>query len=261
MTAREDATLPQSTAPALGSSAESARSVLPAEEKPLALVVFLENVGHVLGLNLPHWTMRAIDYVTEEYAKILLHVHGAYRRYDRVVILEDADANGPALTNALVDCSRTHRVDVLLLVHGHEGKLVGHEGKVMVGMETFLPLLIAYRQNPGLLDIRAVYGLNCHGATLASMWIELGAEVVNGAAGVNWFPEPSLTVFLHNWLKGNSFSDAVQKSNRRADRVWRTILRNKPDQPPHPWISSSRQIVYGRRDISIDSKTNPEALT
>ena len=51
-------------------------------QKPLALVVFLENVGHIAGLKLPQWLMDGIDFVTEEYAKILLHLYGAYRRYD-----------------------------------------------------------------------------------------------------------------------------------------------------------------------------------
>ncbi|MCB0093221.1 MAG: hypothetical protein KDE54_35275, partial [Caldilineaceae bacterium] len=61
----------------------------------MALVVFLENVGHISGLNLPGWLMDVIDFVTEEYAKILLRLYGAYRRYDKVIILEDAQATGP----------------------------------------------------------------------------------------------------------------------------------------------------------------------
>ena len=59
-----------------------------ATNRPLALIVFLENVGHIAGLKLPQWAMNTIDFVTEEYAKALLHWHGAYRCYDRVVVLE-----------------------------------------------------------------------------------------------------------------------------------------------------------------------------
>ena len=69
--------------------------------KPLALVVFLENVGHVGALNLPVWVRQSIDFLTEEYAKLQLRVLGAYRIYDQITILEDADATGPKLTEAL----------------------------------------------------------------------------------------------------------------------------------------------------------------
>ena len=70
--------------------------------KPLALIVFLENVGHIAGLKLPQWAMNTVDFVTEEYAKALLHLYGAHRRYDRVLVLEDARATGPQLAAALL---------------------------------------------------------------------------------------------------------------------------------------------------------------
>ena len=67
--------------------------------------------------------MQTIDFVTEEYAKAILHLYGAYRHYDRVDMLEDAAATGPRLAAALLEASRTHTVDVLLLVHGRQGGL------------------------------------------------------------------------------------------------------------------------------------------
>jgi hypothetical protein len=221
--------------------------------KPLALIVFLENVGHIHGLKLPRWVMESIDFLTEEYAKLLLHLYGAYRQYDQVVILEDERATGAQLSATLRQTSRTHRLDLLLLVHGHEGQLVGYKGKERVGAETFLPLLAAYRQDPSTLDLRMVYGLNCYGASLAQMWMALGATAVNGAVGVNWFPEPSLSVFLRNWLRGKPYSQAVQRSNRIANRLWGAVLRPDADGRPHPAVYSSRQTVTGIRDITIDS--------
>jgi hypothetical protein len=89
--------------------------------KPVALVVFLENVGHIHGVPLRPWMMNAIDWLAEEYAKLLLRLYGAYRRYDQVIILEDEQATGPLLVGALTTASHTHQVDVLLLVHGHRG--------------------------------------------------------------------------------------------------------------------------------------------
>jgi hypothetical protein len=222
--------------------------------RPLALVVFLENVGHVASLHLPRWVMASVDFLTEEYAKILLQLYGAYRRYDRVIILEDARATGPELATALLEASRTHTVDVLLLVHGHAGMLVGHRGQHTVGAETFAPLLARCAADPTALDLRMVYGLNCYGVTLAPTWLALGAQVANGALGVNWFPEPSLSVFLRRWLAGAPYSEAVVASNVTANRWWRRILRSSPVGPPHPWLVSSQQVVYGRRDVRIDSK-------
>jgi hypothetical protein len=221
--------------------------------KPLALVVFLENVGRVADVVLPQWAMNAIDFVTEEYAKALLHIYGAYRRYDRVVVLEDEQATGAQLAAALLATSRTHTVDVLLLVHGHTGQLVGFQGTERVGTETFDALLAAYRQDDKALDLRMVYGLNCYGLSLASTWLDLGAQVVNGAPGVNWFPEPSLSIFLRRWLGGHSYSEAVVASNVAATRWWGRILKPSKEHPEqeHPWICSSRQVVLGKHDLTI----------
>ena len=94
----------------------------------MALVVFLENIGHVHGVPLPRWAMAAIDWATEEYAKLLLRLLGAHRRYDRIVILEDSRATAQNLTAALVAVSATHTVDQLLLVHGQERCLIGYRG-------------------------------------------------------------------------------------------------------------------------------------
>jgi hypothetical protein len=197
--------------------------------------------------------MDTIDFVTEEYAKLLLRFHGAYRHYAQVIILEDAQATGANLSSALLQVSRTHQIDLLLLVHGHEGQLIGYKAREIVDNRTFGPLLDAARQDPACIDIRMVYGVNCYGVTLAETWLGLGAEAVNGAVGVNWFPEPSLSVFLRNWLGGKPFSKAVTEANTRANRVWGLILRPDKSGRVHPWIASSRQVIYGRRDITLHS--------
>jgi hypothetical protein len=223
-----------------------------ATTKPVALVVFLENVGHIHGVPLPPWAMAAVDFLTEEYAKLLLHLYGAYRRYAQVIILEDAAATGPRLTAALVQASQAHRVDVLLLVHGHPGALVGHAGQVQVGAETFGPLLEAYRADPALLDLRMVYGVNCYGAGLAPTWLALGAQAVNGAVAVNWLPEPSLSVFLRHWLAGRPYSEAVQRSHQAALR-WGRRLWRPSGNCDHPFIAGSRMAIFGARDVTINS--------
>ena len=195
-------------------------------------------------MTLPRWVAAAVDFVSEEYVKLMLRFHGVHRRYDRVIILEDARATGPSLSNALVQASRAHRVDLLILAHGLPGRVIGHNG-VPIGPETWEPLLEAARENPRLLNLRAVWQMNCYGVTLAPMWRDLGAVSVNGSVGVNWLPEPSLSLFLRAWLRGEPFSRAVVHSSSTAERVWRQVYRSQAPLTPHPRICSSRQVVYG----------------
>lgn len=222
-------------------------------QKPLALVVLLENVGHIAGLNLPQWSMNVIDFVTEEYAKVRLWQLGAYRIYDRVVILEDEKANGEEMAHALLSLSRTHRIDQLLLVHGQERSLVGYRGKAHIGDAVFAPLLAAYAADPAVLDLRMVYGVNCFGASLAPVWLQLGATAVNGAIGVNWLPEPSLSLFLKRWLGGAPFSDAVIYSHTWALKIGKRLWPDRANGEEDPHIVGSRQLIYGQQDLSIYS--------
>lgn len=223
----------------------------PSAPKPIALLVVLENVGHIVGMKLPVWVMDTIDYVTEEYAKLRLRQLGAYQRYDRVEILEDEHVNGPEWASALLRLSLTHRVDQLLLVHGQDRCLVGYKGQTHIDRRTFDPLLAAYAHNPKLLDLRMVYGLNCHGVSMAQIWTQLGASAVNGSSGVNWLPEPSLSIFLQRWLNGAPFSRAVADSNRWAIRVGKQIWKDNANGDEDPHIAGSRQIVFGRQDLTI----------
>ena len=226
----------------------------PSPAKPIALLVLLENVGHVVGLRLPQLAMSAIDFLTEEYAKLLLRYYGAYRLYDNVTILEDSLATGPDLSDAIVRLSRNYSVDLLLLVHGKEGKLVGYRGQEFIGRETFDLLQGIRSSDPSAVDLRMVFGLNCHGVSLVESWIQLGATVANGTPGVNWLPEPSLSVFLQNWFSGQPYSVAVERSNSRARRWGSRIWRSSRPDAEHPMIESSRQVVYGDRDVTIHSR-------
>ncbi|MFZ1753826.1 MAG: hypothetical protein WBO46_08380 [Caldilineaceae bacterium] len=221
-----------------------------AAPKGRALLVILENVGHISGLTLPGWAMNVIDYVTEEYAKVLLRLLGAHRRYDRVVILEDADVTNEKMAAAFFDLSRGHRVDQLLLVHGQKECLVGFRGEAYIDGDLFNVLREAYNQDPSVLDLGVVYGVNCYGATLAPTWLALGADAVNGAVGVNWLPEPSLSLFLVRWLNGATYSESVATSFRWARRVGKLVWPDRAgSEDAH--LQGSQQIVYGRRDVRL----------
>lgn len=222
-----------------------------ASTRGTALVVFLENVGHIHGVPLPQWAQNTIDFVTEEYAKLLLWWHGAYARYDRVIILEDAAATGAQLIDALLSLGSAYTTDLLLLVHGRPGSLVGFRDREHVAAEDFARLEAIYAADPQAFRLRMVYGLNCYGLTLAPMWLRLGAQVVNGACGVNWLPEPSLSTFLRHWLRGAPYSVALRNSHVRGltwgRRIWRADARGKD----HSRIAGSRQVIFGTRDVTV----------
>lgn len=203
----------------------------------VALLVLLENVGHIHGLNLPRWMRAVVDFISEAYAKFILRLYGAHRRYDKVVILEDEQANGQLLSATLVELSKNYEVDVFLLVHGLDKGLVGFRGH-LIGDDMFAPLLARAKRQP--LNLRVVYGLNCYGSSLAEIWQALGAKAVCGASGVNWFPEPGLSGFLLAWLRGRSFAESVAQSNRAMLWVGRRLLGEE-----HVGVKSSFLNVYG----------------
>lgn len=218
---------------------------------PRALVVFLENVGHIHGVPLPNWAQNAIDFLTEEYAKARLRWFGAYRRYDRVIILEDDAATGTQLVDALLALGNDYTTDLLLLVHGRQGSLVGYRDQTQVDKATFDRLESIYAANPHALNLRMVFGLNCYGASLGPVWLKLGARIVNGACGVNWLPEPSLSAFLRHWLNGAPYSVALMASHsqglRWGQRIWQPDVHGND----HPRIAGSRQVIYGVHDVTI----------
>jgi hypothetical protein len=222
-------------------------------DKPRALVVFLENVGHIHGVPLPEWTKDVIDFVTEEYAKLLLRWYGAHRQYDYVIILEDDAATAPQLVDALLALGGDYVTDLLLLVHGRSGSLVGHRDRRHVDGSAFARLEAIVRAQPDALNLRMVYGVNCYGASLAQTWLRLGAQVVNGACGVNWLPEPSLSTFLRYWLRGAPFSVALMASHQQGLRWGQRIWPPNQEGQDHPRIAGSRQAIFGVRDVTIHS--------
>jgi hypothetical protein len=205
------------------------------------LIVFLENGGRVEGLRLPPWGSRLLDWASEEYAKAAVRLQ-AHRHYQRIIVLEDARATAATLWQALLTAGDA-TVDLLMLVHGQDGYACGH-GQHRIGPDFFEALRGLRTAGVARFRLRAVYQMNCYGETLAAQWLSLGAQAVNGAVGVNWLPEPSLSVFLRGWLGGRPFGEAVARSNRTAGRALGLAWRPRDNQP-HPKIASSRMVVYG----------------
>jgi hypothetical protein len=204
------------------------------------------------GVNLPGWASQALDRFTQAYARAAVQLQ-AWRHYDRIVVLEEEDATAAQLWQALLDAGDA-TVDVLMLVHGQVGYACGH-GDNRVGGDFFAGLRSLRAAGLARFKLRAVYQMNCYGETLAPEWLSIGAQAVNGSEGVNWLPEPSLSVFLRGWLGGQSFEEAVDDSYRAASRVLGVVWRPQPTRAglrqPHDKIASSRMAVYGDGELRI----------
>lgn len=205
------------------------------------LIVFLENGGRVAGLRLPRWASRLLDWSTEEYAKAVVR-RRARRHYSHVVVLEDEQATAAALWQALLAAGGA-TVDVLMLVHGQEGYACGY-GQHQVGPDFFEGMRRLRAAGLASFRLRAVYQMNCYGQSLTDEWLSLGAQAVNGAVGINWLPEPSLSVFLRRWLGGRPFAEAVTASYTTASRLLGLVWRPQAGRP-HPKIASSCMVVFG----------------
>ena len=216
------------------------------QELPV-LIVFIENAGRVAGVTLPRWASQLLDWSSEEYGKLVVRVQ-ARRHYRRIVVLEDEEATASHLVRALLEADDAV-VDVLMLVHGQSGYACGC-GDHRVSADFFAALRQLRAVGLARFRLRIVYQMNCYGQTLGEEWISIGARAVNGAVGVNWLPEPSLSIFLNGWLGGRSFGESVRRSNRIASRALGQVWRGRGEL--HPKIASSQMLVFG--DPTIKSR-------
>lgn len=214
------------------------------------LIVFIENAGRVAGVDLPRWASQLLDWTTEEYGKLVVRLQ-ARRHYYEIVILEDERATASRLMHSLLDADDAE-VDVLMLVHGQAGYACGC-GDHQVGADFFAALRQLQAAGLARFRLRAVYQMNCYGQTLGEEWLSVGAQAVNGAVGINWLPEPSLSVFLNGWLGGQPFGDSVRRSNRIASRALGQVWRSQGS--PHPKIASSQMVVFGESGLTIHIPT------
>ncbi len=210
------------------------------------LIVFLENGGQVGGITLPPALSFTLDRVSQAYAKTVVRLQ-AHRHYDHIIMLEDEQATAAHLWRALLDAGDA-TVDILMLVHGQVGYACGF-GDHQIGADFFNSLRSLRAAGVARFQLRAVYQMNCYGMSLAEDWLSIGAQAVNGSVGVNWLPEPSLSVFLYNWLHGQPFDVAVERGYRAASRVLGLVWRPQPVRTgfrqPHDKIASSHMTVFG----------------
>ena len=214
------------------------------------LVVFIENAGRVAGVDLPRWASQLLDWTTEEYGKLAVRVAGP-PPLPRHRGAGGRTGHGKPVA-ACAGGTDDAVVDVLMLVHGQAGYACGC-GEHRVGADFFEALRQLRRPGWRAFRLRAVYQMNCYGQTLGEEWLSVGAQAVNGTVGINWLPEPSLSIFLNGWLGGQPFGDSVRRSNRIASPALGQVWRSQGS--PHPKIASSQMVVFGESGLTIHIPT------
>lgn len=179
-----------------------------------ALVVFIENTG-ALPFTWPSSVpqvvrdglVKVIDYISEEFEKWLNKFADAKgKKYKEVIILEDAKATYQNLKSTLHDLARKEFIiDVFTLAHGNRSSFASYNGADITNTD-----IRAIRDSYGSpLPIRVVYMMNCEASGLNDDWLYTGARAVAGALNTNYIPEPMMTKFWNNWLRGDNFTTAV----------------------------------------------------
>jgi hypothetical protein len=118
------------------------------------------------------------------------------------------------------------------------------------------------------LNLRAVYMMNCVGASLNSAWLGAGAKTSCGTVGNNYLPEPTNFFFWQNWKAGQTFEAAATGAYLRTVRLLNDTVRDFIGGLPIPgasaiasridlsgldFVTSSSPTVAGQREVQISS--------
>jgi GH24 family phage-related lysozyme (muramidase) len=179
--------------------------------------------------------------------------------YGEVTILRDGSASYGDLKSRLISLSRAGSIiDLFILTHGNRDYISvqgGITGDKIRGIK-------AEYGKP--LTIRAVYMMNCVGASLNQAWLDAGARVSAGARGNNYLPEPTMFFFWKNWKGGQSFESAATGAYaatvKLMNEALRGFLRELPggavvadavDFSGFDFVRDSAPVIDGRRSLTI----------
>ncbi|MCK6575777.1 RICIN domain-containing protein [Myxococcota bacterium] len=172
------------------------------------------------------FAQRFVDFSSETIGRAFVEsrVGGAYELSD---VIEDAAFNPDFVREYLRQLSASYVVDIHVLAHGN-GTGFGGSGSTFT-----TDVIRGFRDIPGL-DLRAVYQQNCYGSALNAAWLDAGADVVSGTAGINYMPS-GYGPFLDAWVAGADFNTAVMNAfaaERPAyDRVYRHLDLDDESNP------------------------------
>jgi hypothetical protein len=237
-----------------------------------ALVVFIENTGALpfqweskIGKLVQEGLEKVIDYIAEEFEKWLNKFADAKgKKYREVIILEDAKATYANLKSTLQDLAkRDFLIDVFTLAHGNASSFSGYKGADITGAD-----LKAIRDTFGMpLPLRVVYMMNCKGSGLNDEWLYVGARAVAGSINNNYIPEPMMSKFWNNWLRGDNFTTAVSTAYNDSVKLINDTIAKAEEFIPlvggkirsalqaniNPLLADSKPKIEGNGALTIDT--------
>jgi hypothetical protein len=166
--------------------------------------------GNLHCINPANWrieTLNLLDVIHEQSDLMLENVIKSQNSmlntqtyYDKVLVLEDANATPAKVIAAMRSIAATHTMDVHVLTHGSFSSFVGHNGASFNETSFFGPLRVD--TSAKRMYLRAVYQMNCFSSTLKASWTSLGAVAVNGTenATLNSMPHQYMH-FMGYWLQ------------------------------------------------------------
>jgi hypothetical protein len=174
-------------------------------------------------------------------------------KYDKVVVLEDAQFGATNVLAKLKELSTNHVIDIHVLSHGGINVINGASNAVEKDLKRdnfFVPLQQGRLSGEIPLRLRAVYQCNCVGGTLKREWLGVGAQVVGGTVGENpgnaknnYMPQQYLH-FLDYWCDQNkTMQQALNASFDDAANYSQGVYSALSDDPD--LIEDSRLTVSG----------------
>jgi hypothetical protein len=241
-------------------------------EIPGAAALIGDDLKAQIVTSLKEWLKKTTDQLVES-AELALNRYTSAKpdTYGDVLVLRDSTATFAELKNALFSASRGGKViDLIILTHGSQD----HISAVDDIDGTRIRTLATEFGAP--LNIRAVYMMNCVGASLNQAWLDVGARTSAGSHDNNYLPEPTTYFFFTAWKQGQTFESAVTGAYRRTIDTMNgalraivtglipvagTVLADKIDVSSLSFVQASRPEVVGAGTLTVASDTLPPATT
>ncbi len=227
-----------------------------------AIVIVVENNDTVARGGRDRW-LHALDRFGEPlYARLL--AAAARERWDRVVVLTDADATFArfAATLRALD-AEGYTIDVVLDIHGssresrHNNRTSQGPDRLWFSGRPATAADIAALGRPRKLRLNAVYAVSCWGSRFNDAWIEAGARAANGAEDLNYFVLLSPLVFVRAFGAGADLASAARLAYEAEARFLDNEIADRALAPTYGAEGAAR--IHAARS-SRRVQTGPSVL-
>ncbi len=183
------------------------------------------------------------------------HISARFKKaaqgYGKTVILTDERASYGSFKQTLSSLNRQGYIaDILLDLHGSGNSAWFYQEGVV--KERIVKDLSGKK-----LSIGFVYQTLCYGKGTMKTWVNIGAKAVNGSKSSNAFTVLSPERFLHYWVRGVNFQEAVNKAYGEELFVWKIINMFLPEFQLYEELpeatESSRMFFAGDEKYTLSS--------